>query len=236
MKRSWVRRLMRFTLVALLLAVAVGATVAVAGFDRLKETGREVWQAARVWAGVGGHVHESDTVFWCPMHPQIKRDKPGTCPICNMALVLLEAGVSEEPPTELTLTIRQVQQAGAVTEPVLRRPLQRTIDTTGRMEIDERRLAKIASWIPGKSRIVDLRVNFTGAHVNKGEIMAELYSPELISAQSEYLIARNAQSRLTNRRVSAGDDSLIQSSRQKLLYWGLASEQIDRLAQDRASP
>ncbi len=231
MKRPWWKRLLVSTILLILLASAAGTVVAVAGLDRSKQSGQEAWNAALVWAGLGEQDEESGTIYWCPMHPQIKKKEPSTCPICNMALVPLEAGASDQPPTHLALTVRQVQQAGVVTEPVLRRPLQRTIDTTGRVEIDERRLAKITSWIPGKSRIVDLRVNYTGIHVNQGEIMAELYSPELISAQSEYLIARNAESRLTSRRFSTSDDGLVESSRQKLVYWGLTPAQIDRLAQ-----
>lgn len=225
------KRRFRYGLAVLVLAGTAGATVAVAGPDRVKETGLEAWRAALQWAGLDDHTHESDATYWCPMHPQIKRDQPGTCPLCNMALVPLEAGAETGPPTELVLTTRQVQQAGVVTEPVVERPLRRTIDTTGRIEIDERRLAKITSWIPGKSRIVDLRVNFTGTRVEEGEVMAELYSPELISAQSEYLVTLRARSRLSGGRVSTvSGDKLLESARQKLLYWGLTPVQIDRLA------
>ncbi len=232
MKRSLFWRFARFVLVLILLGGIAGGTVAVAGLDRVKASGLSAWRSVLTWAGLERHAGESDTTYWCPMHPQIKRDKPDICPICNMALVPLEAGASDRPPTHLTLTVRQVQQAGVVTKPVLPRRLQRTIDTTGRVEIDERRLAKIASWIPGKSRIVDLRINYTGLRVEKGDVMAELYSPELISAQSEYLLASKAQSRMSNRRASTvGNGGLVQSARQKLLYWGMTSDQIDHLAQ-----
>lgn len=222
-----IKRLLKFAILLILVAGAASASVAVVGPGRVKEEGLDAWRKARAWSGLSGEAEESGTVYWCPMHPQIKRKQTGTCPLCNMALVPLEAGASDRPPTHLTLTVQQVQQSGVVTEPVLTRTLERTIDTTGRVEVDERRMAKIASWIPGKSRIVDLRVNYTGELVKPGEVMAELYSPELISAQSEYLIARQAEARMSARAGSALGDS----ARQKLLYWGLTPAQIDRLVQ-----
>ena len=144
----------------------------------------EVWRKALVWTGIDvAEAGGSGTVYWCPMHPQIKRDDPTeVCPICNMALVPLE-GSADAQPESLTLTTRQVQQAGVVTEPVLRRELYRELDTTGRVASDERREATISSWVRGKNRIEKLYIDFTDARVEKGELMAELYSPVLITAQ-----------------------------------------------------
>lgn len=209
---------------ALVLVAVVGSAYAVSPFVRGKT--HTAWHTTLSWAGVGGESVDTSKVFWCPMHPQIKSNKKNAvCPICNMALVELEGGIVE-PPKFLTLTAQQIQQAGVASEPVMYRRLFREIDTTGRIDFDERRLAKITSWVRGKSRIEKLHVNYKGIHVEQGKPLAELYSPELIVAQQEYLSALRALSR---SGASVLDDELMQSARQKLKYQGLLDAQIDRL-------
>lgn len=217
LRRHWGMLLM---LAAAAIAVAVILTVPVARSGSIA-----LWQRAVTWAGFGTTAGESGTVYWCPMHPQIKRKNANdVCPICNMALVPLEGG-GLEAPEELKLTTRQIQQTGISIEPVLRRQLYREIDTTGRIAGDERREAIITSWVRGKSRIEKLYINFTGARVEQGDLMAELYSPDLIVAQQEFLMT-DSTSRLPglNLRLSAA---------QKLRDQGMTDEQIDRLATTR---
>lgn len=181
------------------------------------------------WAGFVEHADESGQIYWCPMHPQIKRKKANeVCPICNMALVPLEGGASDTPPDELTLTARQVQQAGVVSEAVLRRDLYRQIDTTGRIDYDERRLTTITSWVRGRSRIQELHVNYKGIHVEENQLMAELYSPELSVAQEEYLRAKEMQTEVRGLNLR---ESLVKAARQKLLDQGMTAEQIEKLEQ-----
>lgn len=181
------------------------------------------------WTGFVQHSHDSDDVYWCPMHPEIKRKNANdVCPICNMALVLLEGGGADSKPGELTLTVRQVQQAGVVSEAVLRRKLYRETDTTGRIAYDERLLTMITSWVRGKSRIEKLHVNYKGIHVHKGDLLAELYSPDLIVAQDEYLIAMQSQADVRGFNLR---QSLMDASRQKLLDQGMTPDQITQLEQ-----
>lgn len=219
----------RWKAAAVLIILAAGGA-ALGASPALRERTHESWHRILVWAGMGGVPGSSDTMYWCPMHPQIKSTKPNSaCPICNMALVELEGGDTKAP-EHLTLTARQVQQAGVASGPVVRRELYREIDTTGRIAYDERRLAKITSWVQGKSRIEKLYVSFMGQEVKQGEPLAELYSPELIAAQQEYLSQLDGAG--ARSRTGLGRD-LLASVRQKLKYQGLTEAQIDRLQETR---
>ncbi|MGH7129664.1 MAG: efflux RND transporter periplasmic adaptor subunit, partial [Planctomycetaceae bacterium] len=219
--RFFVRHWLQFAGLMLL----TGVVIAVVLVPPLQARAHEVWHQALVWSGLVETAAATGQVYWCPMHPQIKRTRPNeVCPICSMALVPLEGG-NAEPPAQLTLTARQVQQAGVAWEPVVRRTLYREIDTTGRIEHDERRLAKITSWVQGSSRIVALHVDFTGEQVTEGELMAELFSRELITTQESHLILAK------NPRLS-GEETLRQS-RQRLIDQGLTREQVDQLEKTR---
>lgn len=228
---SFLRRHWR-KLTVIVLTIAGGVAYAVTPFVR--EKSHAAWRTALTWAGVSDESVDAGKVFWCPMHTQIKSNKENyVCPICNMALVELEGGIVEAP-QHLTLTAQQIQQAGVVTEPVIRQTLYREIDTTGRIDYDERRYAGISSWVTGKSRIERLHVNFTFDTVKQGQVMAEIYSPNLITAQREYLLAlQAARGKHDNVRRSTTLPSaidLVSSSRQKLLYQGMTAGQVEELA------
>lgn len=237
MKRLWAKRWARLLTAALVLTAVSGTLSVLVGPQRIQAAALVYWQRALRGAGIGGPETESNMVYWCPMHPQIKRSQSGTCPICNMALAELEGG-EVEIPDALTLTGQQVLQAAVATEPVVRRRLYREIDTTGRLDYDERLLANITSWIKGKSRIDKLNVNFEGQHVEIGTVMAELYSPQLLTAQQEYLIQLPANSSRSGSDTRSGSPNglrigrinLLESARQKLLYQGLTAAQINLLA------
>lgn len=209
-------------LLAVLLVAGFAAAIVLVPAVRARAA--TVWENALRWAGLTGSEESSGQVYWCPMHPQIKRTRPNeVCPICNMALVPLEGNASAEPAAQLTLTPQQMQQAAVVYEPVIRRKLFREIDTTGRVEYDERRLAKITSWVVGKSRIEKLYVDFTGTEVEPGQLLAELYSRELINDQEELRVLLTTSSRLRDERS-------VDAIKQRLRDQGLTDAQIERLA------
>jgi RND family efflux transporter MFP subunit len=181
---------------------------------------------------------EGSVQYWtCGMHPSVRTDDPGKCPICNMDLVPVrsEEGVHEGH-VSLTLSERARQLAGLRTSPVEYLPLERTIRAVGRLDYDERARTHIAAWISG--RIDRLFVDFTGAQVRAGEPLLWIYSPELVTAQEEYLLSLETAKRVQDSPVAeavAGARALAESSRKKLSLMGLTDKQIEKLEEEGAS-
>ena len=167
-------------------------------------------------------VQDPVTKLWtCSMHPQIKMDKPGNCPICGMELIPLEDsnGTSENiASNEIVMTAEAIQLANIQTTIVERSNPNKEIRLLGRVKPDERRLYSQVSHIPG--RIERLYVNFTGEKVSRGQRMVRLYSPELITAQKELFEA------IKSRDIYP---QLYTASRNKLKLWKLSDAQIDAI-------
>jgi Cu(I)/Ag(I) efflux system membrane fusion protein len=186
------------------------------------------------------HAVISGIEYYCPMHPQIVQDEPGSCPICGMTLSQRKKGERAPLPegvlARVQLAPSRVQQAGITTAEVGFRPLMETLTTVGNVGFDERRLAAIASKAAGKSRVVKLYVNFEGREVRAGEPLADLYSPELHQAVQELLTAsRRAEGDATRVQTAAGRSllgdrrELVRLSAEKLKRWGITPAQIDEI-------
>ncbi len=164
-------------------------------------------------------------IWTCSMHPQIRQPKPGLCPLCGMDLIPAggpEAGAADDGPRTLTLSATAQALAEVETAPVERRWVDVEVPMVGKVGFDETRLAYITARFPG--RIDRLYANVTGTPVKPGEHLADLYSPELISAQQELRQAIRAAP-----ETGAGRDAsqaFIQAARDKLRLWGLTPEQI----------
>src|SRR5262245_40476858 len=128
------------------------------------------------------------------------------------------------------LSPAQQQLIGVTYGTVEKRPLTKVIRTVGRVEYNERKLAEVTLKIMGW--IQDLYADYTGKLVKKGEPLFTLYSPDLVTAQEEYLLARRTQEQLEDSDVPgarASAQSLVRASRQRLLLWDLAPTQIRAL-------
>jgi len=170
-----------------------------------------------------GHDHESEdpTTWTCSMHPQIKQDKPGDCPICGMDLIPLESMDSGDEgfdPNEVMLSEAAAKLADIQTTEVKRGTPVKKLYLQGKVEADERNLAELTARFGG--RIEKLYVNFTGERVQKGEKLASIYSPELLSAQRE-LIETVA--------LKENRPALYKAAKNKLKLWDLTDAQIAQI-------
>ena len=165
------------------------------------------------------YVQDPVTQLWtCSMHPQIKMEKPGKCPICGMTLIPLETSSDSSEniaDDEIVMNEQSYQLANIQTTVVEKSSAKKEIRLLGRVKPDERRLYSQVSHIPG--RIERLYVNFTGEKVYSGQKIVRIYSPELISAQKELFEA-----------IKSKDiyPQLYTASRNKLKLWKLSDKQI----------
>jgi len=177
------------------------------------------------------HEEAAPEVWTCSMHPQIRQPKPGQCPICAMDLIPVKADAGGgADPGELTLSPRAARLAAIRTAPVARGFAAREVSMIGKIAYDETRLGTITARFPG--RIDRLFANYRGVPVRKGEHLASLYSPELLTAQTELLQALESAGKLADsglESMRATARTTAESARAKLRLWGLTQEQVDEI-------
>ncbi len=201
-----------------------------------------------------GAETEPVQLWTCGMHPNVIAEEPGQCPLCGMNLTPVKQPAADERhdtgtpspsgPADSSEASREetagssrdgaividpvtIQNIGVQTAAVEERQLTRSIQTVGHLDYNEEMFSRInvkyAGWIER------LYVNETGQQVRAGDPMLDIYSPELVAAQEEYLLAlRN----LKNLKDSAfettvrGAKSLLDASRRRLLYWDVTETHI----------
>lgn len=183
-------------------------------------------------------AHEEESYYTCPMHPSVRSDKPGACPVCGMALVKKAVqkkgdmndstgwqGVSLSPTQRVIANVSVVQ--------VQRREISRDIQAVGVVSYSEPNYKHISMRFPG--RLEKLYLSYTGQSVRKGDPVADVYSPEAISAQQEYLLSLDSHEQATNgeQTYASSAAQLLDQSKQKLLQWGFTEKQIAKLKETR---
>jgi RND family efflux transporter MFP subunit len=170
--------------------------------------------------------------YWVsPMDPGYIRDKPGKAP-CGMDLVPVYEEAGEETPGTIKISPTTVQSMGVRTAKVEVRPLSRVTLTSGMVSFDERNLAILNTKVDGW--VERLYVNATGDPVRKGQTLLSIYSPELVSAQEEYLLAvRNLQAMKNSpvKEMAEGAKRLAAAARRRLAYYDISAAQIAELEQ-----
>ncbi|HXU01356.1 MAG TPA: efflux RND transporter periplasmic adaptor subunit [Polyangia bacterium] len=199
------------------------------------------------YAGVrsGGGKATSSTeqhLYTCPMHPAIIQDHPGECPICGMTLVLKTtatprtgsapdagqvAGLSP-----IDLTPERIQLIGMKTAPVKREALGGELRTVGVVAANERGLAQITTRFAGW--VQKLLVSETGERVRRGQALATIYSPDVLRAEQELLVAAgwnaSPDGKPTHADLHGGDGltaGLLANARRRLELLGISAQEID---------
>ena len=161
--------------------------------------------------------------------PKTKGDMAGM----NMGQPSEQVSAGEETPT-VEITEDQQQMIGLKTAKAAVQPLEKAIRTVGRIEYDERKLAtantKVEGWIE------KLYVDYTGRYVKKGEPLAEIYSPELLATQQEFINTlrwaskgKEVKEERTAMMLTKDAESILEAARKRLKLWDISDEQIAKI-------
>jgi Cu(I)/Ag(I) efflux system membrane fusion protein len=193
-----------------------------------------------------GHNHEEATVkeeavpHMCPMHPEVIESGPGSCPICKMDLIAVrkpkvetEPGASEEAGV-ITIDPTQIQNTGVVSVPAVVEDIARASRTVGILDYD----ADLIEWVNTKfdGWIEKVHVNYVGQEVRKGQPLFEIYSPDLVTTQEEYLRALEYVDSMQGsgrKETRLQAEALLRSARERMEFWDISPEQIDKLESSR---
>ncbi len=190
-----------------------------------------------------GSVLTQSQVYTCPMHPQIISDHPGQCPICGMDLVLKTSTESEEKPgkdssnvdlNQVKLSPSQQVLANVQTEIVKTKQFSGAMDFNGYIKINEKNMSHISTPVMGK--ISKMYVNYEGQYVRAGQPVFELYSPDLVSTQKEFILALDNYDRINksgNEFAIGQAKSLVDASRYRLSQWEMTYAQLDEIERTR---
>ncbi len=155
------------------------------------------------------------SVWTCAMHPQVRLDSPGKCPICGMDLIPVQKSNLDFDQDAIEMSESALKLAEVQTELVKKGIVSKKIMLNGNIEADERLLRSQTSHVSG--RIEKLYINVTGENVKKGQLIAKIYSPELVTSQKELLEAKSLENKYP---------SLVEAAREKLRNLKLSEEQI----------
>ena len=226
--------IVRWVLVAITAVVAIGSIGSYAG----------------VHLGGASKSEPSKQLYYCPMHPSVVQDHPGECPICGMTLVPKSEGKAQPSPppagtsaglvpglSSIDLTPERIQLIGMKTATIKREAVGGELRTVGVVAPNERGLAQITTRFAGW--IQKLMVSETGERVRRGQALATIYSPDVLRAEQELLVAAGwnvgagADAKPTHAADPHGGEGitagLVANARRRLELLGISSQEIDEL-------
>jgi RND family efflux transporter MFP subunit len=170
--------------------------------------------------------------YWTsPMDPTYISNEPGKSPMgMDLVPVYEEEGEGKEPASTIRIDPVTMQNMGVRFGRVQRKALTKDIRTVGNIIYDETKIFKVNIKFSGW--IEKLYVDFVGEDVKKGQPLFDIYSPELVTTQEEYLLALNQYESLSNSsypRVREGSRRLLEASRTRLRFWDLTEKQIEAI-------
>jgi membrane fusion protein, copper/silver efflux system len=171
------------------------------------------------------HSDHADT-YTCPMHPTVISDKPGTCPVCGMELVRkARPGEEVEITEDLSKLLKSPNETVLASIETIKgqyKQMPVSFEAQGVVTYDTRKIYTIPARVGGRLERVFLKYPFQ--HITKGQKVAEIYSPELVTAQREFLFL------LEN---DPENESLITGAKQRLSLLGATQSQIDHLTRTK---
>ncbi|KYG72464.1 efflux RND transporter periplasmic adaptor subunit [Roseivirga echinicomitans] len=169
--------------------------------------------------GEGHQLEQTASGLWtCSMHPQVRQAKPGSCPFCGMDLIPVKEESGSDNPKMLKMSSAAIQLANIQTSIIGSRDIDARLVLNGKVKADARRVNVQTTHFA--ARIEKLYKNFEGERVHKGDKIAELYSPQLVTAQEELIEAK---------KVEDSNPILLEAARKKLHHWKLSMEQIEEI-------
>ena len=183
--------------------------------------GREHSRPAESVSSADTATSNGTVLFWYdPMRPDQHFDAPGKSPFMDMELIPKYADEQTNDASNVRISAEMAQNLGMRTAPVVRGGLANRIDASGRIEADERSLRKVSVRATGWVEVLNVRAQ--GDAVQRGQVLAEVYSPVLDAAQREFLLA-----------LESGESMLVDAARDKLRSLGFADEDVAGLTQNR---
>ena len=168
------------------------------------------------------HSEKSANQIWtCSMHPQIMQPEPGDCPICGMELIPGETRSDGLTANQIKMTENAMALANIETTIVgnlMKGNDNGVISLSGKIAANEENNAIQASYFDG--RLEKLNVSFEGQEVKRGQLLATIYSPNLVAAQQELITATS---------LKQSQPALYKAVRNKLKLWKLSENQIDNI-------
>jgi membrane fusion protein, copper/silver efflux system len=235
------------------IAIGLGLLLVVGG------AGFFVWKAKGKGQAIAERANPAQAhkdIYYCPMHPSYKSDKPDNCPICSMKLVKMETpqgaaaghdhgmgGMETRSAAAanngagfgntIFISPQRQQLIGVQTATVSVVPLTNEIRAVGKVAYDETKVTHIHTKVTGY--VEEVFADFMGKIVKQGDPLFTIYSPDLVSTQEEYLLAlrsRNTLKESSFKWISTGSESLVDAARQRLRLWDIREEDIDRLEKE----
>lgn len=211
----------KLVLFPVLLFVAAVASLAMVGVAQ-----RQGWITTDGAGSIGSSTVGHAISYICPMMCVPPTDQPGRCPVCGMELVPA-AGSSAGASDHIVIDPRSRRIAGIETVEARLERLEKVVEGVGEIEYDESRLKTLAAYFDG--RIEKLYADYTGVQVAEGDRLAEIFAPDVYSAQVEYVRTLGFIKKQESRQAADSNQRLLQSSKQRLLELGMTEQQIEEL-------
>ncbi len=170
-------------------------------------------------------------IYTCPMHPSVRQEGPGRCPICGMDLTPADGGRAPDSADNRAVfhvSPAKQQAIGVIVDSVLNREMKKSVRVFGNIAEDERRLAVVnlrySGWID------TLAADYNGKFVRRGDLLFRIYSPEALAAQREHLLSGELASDTTwTVDGMVGPGGFGSATRDRLAFLGFSDGQIDAL-------